>query len=301
MHQQSDQGFGGDLQSRVIRAPKIARVREVRLPFGRVAFTRDKGTGRMPMSGRGMMLSNLGALHFDGEGRLLKQYNLASGTVTNAGVNVLVNDLLDWTIGPILDEFIYHGCGTGTTASAATDIWLQTAIGSGSLTGSTAGYFTGTAVLVAPNIFRTVATSVYSASLAVTEWALVMVNQANLFITATATAANSATVASGLTTAGNGLMGWVIEGTGTPPLNTPTTTVMSSPITTNSATVATLGVTTAGGWTTLANGTPSGTGPGAVALSFIPGTLDHKVFSAINVNSGDSIQWTYSLTYTSGG
>src|SRR4029077_3075433 len=262
----SEQGFGGDLQSRIIRAPKLAKVREIRLPFGRVAFTRDKGTGRLPFSGRAMMLSNLTAHHFSREGQFLRAYNCGSGTVAKAGGNVHINDLLDWTIGPILDEFIYHGCGTGTTASAATDIWLQTQIGAGSLTGSTVGYFTGTSVLVAPNIYRTVATSVFSATLAVTEWVLTMINQANLFITATATAANSATVASGLTTAGNGLMGWVIEGTGTPPINTPTSTVMSTPITTNSATVATLGVTTAGGWTTLANGTPSGTGPGAVAL-----------------------------------
>jgi hypothetical protein len=298
---QSDQGFGGKLTSRVIRAPQLARVRELRLPFGRVAFTRDKGTGRLPLSGRAMMFTNLTANHFSAEGQFLKSYNCGSGTVTNAGVNVLINDLLDWTIGPVLDEFVNHGCGTGATGSAATDIWLQTAIGAGSLTGSTNGYFAGTAVLVAPNIFRTVATSVYSATLAVTEWVLTMSNAANLFITAASTLANSATVASGLTTSGTGLMGWVIEGTGTPPINTPTSTVMSSPITTNSATVATLGVTTAGGWSTLANGTPAGGGPGAVALSFIPGTLDHKTFAAINVNSGDSIQWTYSLTYTSGG
>jgi hypothetical protein len=294
-------GFGGELDARVIRAPKLAKVREIHLPFGRVAFTRDKGSGRLPLGGRATMMSNLTANHFDGEGRFVGQYNLGSGTVTNVGVNCLINDLLDWTIGPILDEFVNHGCGTGTTASAASDFWLQTAIASGSLTGSTNGYFTGTSILVAPNIYRTVATTVFNATLAVTEWVLTMSNAANLFLSTTGTAANSATYASGLTTGGTGLMGFIIQGNSTPPLNTPTSTVVPTPITTNSATVATLGVTTAGGWTTLANPTPSGTGPGAVATSIVPATLDHNVFAAINVNAADSIQWTYSLTYTSGG
>lgn len=296
-------GFGGHLESKIIRAPRIARVREFRTPFGRFAFTRDRGNGRLPLNGRATLFSNLTATVFDAEGRLREQRNCGSGTVTNMGVNNLVNDCLGWAQAPAIAKFIYHGCGTGTSASAATDFWLQTALAAGSFTGSTNGYFTGTAVLIAPNIFRTVATTVMLAAgpTAVTEWVLTMSNAANLFLSTTGTAANSATYASGLTTSGNGLMGWVIQGNGTPPLNTPTSTVVSTPITTNSSTVATLGVTTAGGWTTLANGTPSGSGPGAVATSIVPATLDHKVFAAINVSAGDSIQWTYSLTYTSGG
>jgi hypothetical protein len=36
-------------------------------------------------------------------------------------------------------------------------------------------------------------------------------------------------------------------------------------------------------------------------MVFRPVMWDHKVFSAINVNNGDSIQFTYLLTINSGG
>ncbi len=291
-------GMSGDLQQRVIRAGQPAKGREFRLPFGRLAFTRDRGSGRIltPIS----LASHLRALHFGPDGGLIKAHDLGSGTITNVGVDCLVNDCLGWAIAPAIKLFNFHASGTGATASAATDFWLQTATVAGSLTGSTNGYFTGVQSLVAPNIYKSVATSVYNATVAVTEWVITMSNAAALALSTTATAANSATYASGLTTSGNGLMGFVIMANASA-INTPTSTVISTPITTNSSTVATLGVTTAGGWTTLANGTPAGSGPGAVSTVIYPATLDHKTFAAINVNAGDSVQWQYSLTYTSGG
>lgn len=290
---------GGDLAATLIPAPKIHKAREFFFPWGRIAVTRDKGNGKIWGYGDAPLFSNLSAIHRDGDGKLINIYDLGSGSTTSIGCNELVNDVLGWAIGPALKNFNFHGCGTGTTASATTDAWLQTAIASGSLTGSTNGYFTGAQSVVAGPIYKTVATTVYNATLAVTEWVLTMSNLANTFLTATATGTNSATFASGVPTAGNGVMGFVVQGNGTPPINTPTSTVISTPCTTNSSTVITFGASgTAGGWTTLANGTPSGTGPGAVALSIIPATLDHKVFAAINVNAADSIQWVYQLTLT---
>jgi hypothetical protein len=288
---------GGDLAATLIPSPKIHKARYISLPFGRVAFTRDKGNGKILGFGDEPLMSNLHAIHRDAEGKLLDIYDLGSGSTTNPGVNCLVNDVLAWALSPALAKFNFHGCGTGATASAITDFWLQTAIASGSLTGSTNGYFTGAQTLVAPNIYKTVATTVFGSTQAVTEWVLTMSNGAPFTGRSfTSTTANSGTdTGAAFTTAGNGLMGWSVESAAAV-VNTPTSTVFGT-VTTNSATVLTLGVTTAGGWWTLANA--SGSTPGGTSAYVVyPTTLDHKVFSVINVNSGDSIQWVYQLTLT---
>jgi hypothetical protein len=49
--------------------------------------------------------------------------------------------------------------------------------------------------------------------------------------------------------------------------------------------------------TSVIGSTPGGT----EAYTLRPVMWDHKVFSAINVGSGDSIQFTYTLTISSGG
>ena len=54
-------------------------------------------------------------------------------------------------------------------------------------------------------------------------------------------------------------------------------------------------------WYNQSNGA-AGSTPGATeAFSVKPVMWDHKVFAAINVNNGDSIQFTYQLTVNSGG
>lgn len=291
-------GPQGTLDAVVSQAPRPATVRSLRLPFGlgRIGHTTDKGNG---VFGREVMTSHLHAIHLDSEGRVKGVHNLGSGTVTNSGVNMLALDSTAWSVGPILSKFNFHGVGTGATASAATDYWLQTAIASGSLTGSTNGYFTGAQSLAGQNIYKSVATVVFSATLAVTEWVLTMANGANITATMASTAAQSAVFPAATFTA-SAQIGWVIE-QGSTGINTPTSTVMSTPITANTTTTCTLGTSPGGGWTTLANGAPSGGGPGAVAGIVVPGTWDHKQFSAINVNSGDSIQFTYQVTINSGG
>ena len=54
-------------------------------------------------------------------------------------------------------------------------------------------------------------------------------------------------------------------------------------------------------WYSITAGTVGST-PGATeAFTVVPNMWDHKVFTAINVVSGDSIQFTYSLLINSGG
>lgn len=294
---QSSVGMAGDLATKRLR-PSTHKAHSLRIPgLGRMILTRDSGDATI-LSNE-VFATNLSAHHFDGDGLHKDSYDLGSGLVTNIGVNLMAND---WTLAtaPVLKQMNFHGSGTGTTAAAATDYYLQTAIGSGSLTGSTNGYMTGTQSWVSPNQYRTVATFNYTATLAVTEWALLNANGANFSGTATSTGNNTLTnTGASFTTTGNGLMSWTVEASATA-VNTPTTTAMGQ-IASNSATVLTiLGTSGSGSWLTLANASASNPS-GTTSYVVYPSMWDHKVFSAINVVSGDSIQFTYTLTVNSGG
>jgi hypothetical protein len=239
------------------------------------------------------MGTNLSADVRDASGRLIDHIDLGSGLVTNIGVDLIANDYTLAT-APTLKAMNYHGIGTGTTAAAATDYSLQTAITSGSLTGSTNGYMTGTQSYVSPNIYQTVATFTANASLAVTEWSLSMSNAANFSGTATATSGTSLTNSgASFTTSGNGLAGWAVEASSSA-VNTPTTTAWGL-VTANTGTVLTIP-----GWLTLANAGASTPG-GTTGYVVYPSMWDHKVFSAINVVATNTIQFTYQLTIQSGG
>jgi hypothetical protein len=221
-------------------------------------------------------------------------FHAGSGKVTNIGVNNMANDFT-WANGATLKMMNYQAIGTGTTADAATDYYLQTPITSGNLTGSTNGYMTGTQSWVQPNIYRNVATFTANATLAVAEWGLFMSNAASFSRTATGTPTATTFPDSGaaFTTSGNALQNWAIEVSSTA-VNTPTSTVWGQ-ITSNTATSLTIP-----GWLTLANAGAS-TPAANQAYVIYPGMWDHKQFSTVNLNTGDSLQVTYSLTINSGG
>lgn len=133
---------------------------------------------------------------------------LSTKVVTDAGVAYIVDD---WDGGAnVIDNFNYHGCGTGTNAEAAGDTTLQTESTTALNPDSTRA--TGTKSQPAANQMRTVGTLTFDATAAVTE---------------------------------HGIF------------------------------------------------TQAATGGGTL--------LDRSVFSAINVVSADSIQFTYTLTLSSGG
>jgi hypothetical protein len=80
-----------------------------------------------------------------------------------------------------------------------------------------------------------------------------------------------------------------------------TTTPRHGLITSNSTSILTLSFSAAIGWMVTSTGVVGST-PGATeAYTLRPVMWDHKVFSAINVANGDSIQFTYTLTINSGG
>lgn len=293
----------GRLDLRVLRRPPDRPAWALRVPgLGRLLVTRDPGSGTL--LAREYFATNLHAVHRDPTGRVLGEHPLGSGLVTNVGVLAMANDFA-WptTAATIALNTLRvannHCSGTGTTAAAATDINLQTASGFGGQT-MVAGVQT---LVSAANLqkYQTVATIAYTGTEAVTEWAL-MGNLGAIGGTAlssttgspfTAGSATSGTVtATPLTASANGTQGQTL----TIFKNTNVTRVSWGLVTANTTSVVTVPA-----WYKTADGT-AGTAPvNADTYEVRPVMWDHKVFSAINVNSGDSIQFTYTLTINSGG
>lgn len=228
------------------------------------------------------------------------ELDLGSGLVTNVGVLALAND---WNLAAPSGAAIntlklanYHVSGTGTTAAATTDIKLQTQSANGGQTP-----VAGTQSLIsAANLqkYQTVATIAYTGTEAVTEWGL---------LCGTIGGAISGTTGTPFT-AGSATTGTV---TGTP-LTASTSTVQGQQQTifenTGNATPSwglvtsnTTSVVTVPAWYKVSDGTAGATPANTNAYTIRPVLWDHKVFSAINVLNGDSIQFTYTLTVTSGG
>jgi len=296
-------GMGGELVTRLIRAPQPRRVRTLRVPgVGRVMFTRDPGDSTL--LGREVFASHLRATHRNWRGEVVNVRDLGSGLVTNVGVLAMANDFAWPTTGATIALNTirgsnFHCSGTGVTAAAATDINLQTASGFGGQT-----VVTGVQTLVsAANLqkYQTVATINYTGTEAVTEWGLMgtlgAVGGTALSSTTgspfTAGSATTGTVtATPLTASANGTQGQTL----TIFKNTNATRVSWGLCTANTTSVATVPA-----WYKTADGT-AGTAPvNADTYEIRPVMWDHKVFSAINVNNGDSIQFTYLLTVVSGG
>lgn len=290
-------GMTGTLETQVTRAPKPHKVKSIRIPgFGRVMFSRDPGVGEIFASEQ--FHTDLHATHRDGDGKIIHEHDLGSGTVTNVGVLSLANDW-NWAApsGAAINTLKlqnFHATGTGITASAATDIALQTLA---SPTATTA--VTGSQSLVSAansQTYRTSATINYTTTLAVTEWGLH--NAATL----------SATTGSPFT-AGSGTTGTV---TGTP-LTASTATIQGEQQFVFKDTTAgtpfwgmctsnSTGVVTVPAWYVVTNGNLSGLNPvNADAYVILPVLFDHLVFAAINVNNGDSITFNFSLLISSGG
>jgi hypothetical protein len=226
--------------------------------------------------------------------------DLGSGLVTNVGVLALANDynLAGPSGAPIntLKLANYHVTGTGATAAATTDIKLQTQSANGGQT-PVAG---AQSLISAANLqkLQTVATIAYTGTEAVTEWGL---------LCGTIGGAISGTTGTPFT-AGSATSGTV---TGTP-LTASSTTVQGQQQTifenTGNATPS-WGLVTSNttsqvnvpAWYLVSTGAAGATPANTNAYTIRPVLWDHKVFSAINVNSGDSIQFTYQLTVVSGG
>lgn len=220
------------------------------------------------------------------------QISLGSGLTTNVAAQATANDW-NWpnptTAINTLKICNWHATGTGTTAAAATDVSLQTA--------DAVSLVAGTQSLISAansQKLQTVATLTGYGTEAVTEWGLFSDSTLST-TTGTPLTASSAT-------------GGTVTGT---PLTASSTTVQgktqhivvdttASPKVYGLVTANTTSTFTIPAWYKTTDGT-AGTTPGSTdAIAWWPVMYDHKVFSAINTVSGDTIQFTYQLTIASG-
>lgn len=299
----------------------MAKTRIFKLPLlGRLGVVSDRH-GSADFGGSAAFNTNLSVKVFDKNGRerevreyfggnLLQRLwykilyrratnlNLGSGLVTNVGVLALSNEFtLPGPSGaPIstLKLANWHASGTGTTSAAATDIKLQTISTQGGQTP-----VAGTQTLVsAANLqkYQTVATISYTGTEAVTEWGLLCGSTVSAATgspftagaATTGTSTGTALTASSTTVQGHTQN--IVENTGN-------ATPHWGLIVSNSTSVFTVPA-----WYKVSDGTAAGVTPANTNTYVIrPVMWDHKVFSAINVVSGDSIQFTYVLTNVSGG
>jgi len=238
--------------------------------------------------------TNLTATHVR-DGAVIDEIDLGSGLVTNVGVLALANDF-GWASPSgakvsTLTAAKNMATGTGATAAAATDYKLQTVSTQG---GQTPVAGTQTLVSAANSQkYQVVGTINYTGTEAVTEWGLF--TGSTLTATTgspfTATTATSATVTGTPYTASSG----TVQGQQLSVVEAGTTTVWGL-VLSNTTSVLTIPA-----WYTDAGGL-AGSTPGATeAFTLRPVMWDHKVFAAINVVSGDAIQFTYQLTVNSGG
>lgn len=264
----------------------------LRTPFGRILATRDTGDARL--IGDMFFMTHLEAKVMRSDGSVHYR-DLGSGLVTNVGVLAMANDP-SWAApsgasAATLALQKWHATGIGTTAAAATDMALQTLAAP-----TTANAVAGVNTLVsAANLqkLQSVATINYTSSLAITEWGLhsAQVLSATTGTPFTATTGTSGTVTGTPYTASS----TTVQGEQQLVVFPGTTTVWGL-ILSNTTSVLTIPA-----WYKVADGT-AGSTPGATeAFTIKPVLWDHKVFAAINVNNGDSIQFTYTLTINSGG
>lgn len=232
--------------------------------------------------------THLGANHIRG-GKVIEKYDLGSGLTTQALALALANQGVSAANANTLGLLKYMSSGTGSVAAAAADYQL------GTQSGPVTTALTPTLGLTADNsTMQWVGTITYGGTLAITEWGLFAGGGTvgSQYTTATDTfTATTATPGTGPAWTANQWAGMyvVVVSSATPVIGL---------ISSNSTTALTVNP----GWAQ-ANGTGgSGTTPSSnTSMTVYPLMADRKVFAAINVVSGDSIQFTYTLTVNSGG
>lgn len=229
--------------------------------------------------------------------------DLGSGAVTNVGAMAIANEAITLASpsGARINTLFLannHATGTGATAANALDFKLQTISTQGGQTPiAGAQSFTPAATMAVPK-YRTVATIAYTGNEAVTEWGLftngtLSTTTGSPFTAATATSFTA--TATPFTASSSTVQGLQQQ------LVIPGTTTVIGLIATNSTSAGTLRDNGTTGWFTQAAMTNGATPGNTETYTLRPIMWDHKVFSAINVVNGDSIQFTYDLTITSGG
>lgn len=225
-------------------------------------------------------------------GKVLGKRDLGTGAVTNVGVLAMANDAF-WAApsGAAINTLAlqkYVATGTGVTAASQQDIELGT--------WDSVSPVTGTQSLVSgtnSQAYRVVATVNYSGTEAVTEF--------GLFDSPTISATTGSPFTAGTSTTGTLTGTPYTASTGTVQGEQQLIFVDTSKSCYGLVLSNTTSTVTVPAWYSNSTGVPCVSPVNADLLQIRPVMLDHKVFSAINVISGDSIQFTYTITLQSGG
>ena len=271
------------------------------LNMGRLALAYEKHGSAVGFGG--MTFGTNLKVDLFSKGKWQGSKDLGSGLVTDWGALALANEALTLASpsGARINTLFLsnqHASGKGVTAADQEDYKIETISTAGGQTpvaGTQSFDSTGTA---ATPKYKTVATIAYTGTEAVTEWGLftngtLSTTTGTPFTAATATtftATGTPYTASSSTV--QGLQQQIVE---------PGTTTVIGLITSNTTSVATLQNNGTTGWFTRAAGTNGSTPGGTESFTLRPIMWDHKVFSAINVINGDSIQFTYTLQISPGG
>lgn len=307
--------FGGSLKPRAIKhygdTQKIRKIYRVNTPFGRLGFTRDKGEGEL--FARQMITTNLGAIlrapdisvrGVSRPGPIMDEFDLGSGLVTNIGVTALANDS-NWFANTTenlatLNTQKFINWGTGATAAKQSDWKLQTQ--AENKAGKKEAVAVSSSVLkwLAKNS-KLIITGTLEANLAgptaITEWGLFSAAKTEGTTPKAATSTSSTSLTDTAKFPAPGLTESKKDARGAQQfvLNATEAESVYGLVKSNTETVAQVPA-----WVKNAAEEEGTTPSGTSKYAFFPVMWDHRVFSAINVEEGNKIEFPYELTIQGG-
>jgi hypothetical protein len=269
------------------------------------ALVRDRGGSAGIFPGGYGFATNLHAAHIR-NGRVIDTRQTGSGKVSEMFVLALAKDWVGTTnnkAAPIITQLSRMYSGTGSTAEQSYDYGLTTPINIAS------GAITPTLAVVAASnnvSVQWVGTVAYTGTNSVVEWGLfnaaVSATQYNTSTdTFTATTITPTTNPSWTVNTWAGYVAICGASSGTA---NQTGSYNGAFIESNSGTALTIAQATNDGisyWSIGSNAGAGSTPSGNSRFDIWPMMSDHKTFTSIGVNNGDSIQFTYTLTIQSGG
>ena len=288
--------------------PQAAKVRNFRLPGDwRVGIAKDPGNG--DIFTEHMMHTHLWGHIRNSEGKLIEICDLGSGKITNMGVQALLLDgkmpNTSTAVNQLMANLKWHAWGTGVTAEATTDAKMQTPAAP-TATECQEGTFTYTSSGegTTGNIFKNTSPKITAGgTLAITEWGMFngkKLENVTSLAEQTANAATASTIGvagtpfTASTTSVRGEVGYAAQvktlsagGGEAYGIITASTTSQLTVQAFYKDSSATLG----------AVGTPEATSKFTVN----PVMFDHRVFTVINLSTGNTIEFPWELTITSGG
>jgi len=298
-----DIGISASLKPRLLKSgqnPKKSKVYSFVVPkFGRFAYTRDPGEAKLFMSQ--MISTHLGAIVRQPDGKIVDEFDLGSGLVTNIGVTALANDS-NWqteAAEPIntLNVCKYANWGTGVTAAAQTDFQLQTPAENEAGKKENVAAASSVLKFSATGNAKIIVTATLEANLAgptaITEWGLFSTK--NLLGALTESEKSTATslegkaaafTASAAKTRGEqNKIVWAEKAEEVYGLITASTTT----------------TVTIPGWVKAKLAEAGATPEAKAKFKILPVMWDHRVFSALNVEKGNKIEFPYELEIKGGG